>query len=366
MKPLSTTDYIWHQTREIAGAVYDEWLTLFNAIENPSPFLHPDWVKVWLQSFASNSEINILCIKDQGLTIAITLLLGNTSLKNLLPVRELYIISNNQSPRPGLIISTDMRFAVSVITRILEKHNLKWDFIRFNGVLEAESKALLESIDITKKLKLISRQTVRYASLKLSNSFEDYLANKSATFRRSLRKADNALSRLGQLDWSMTTPNSEDPDLKNCLHDFFTLDSNSWKRHSGEWLEGNPQLSAYYENLVKTLARSNCCGFFFLTLDDQPIAGIICILMKQRLYVLKSSYDERFAKLSPGTSLFHRLVEYSYKQRLTEIDFLGNAEFLNQWASQYYEFDNILISSNNFYSKSLTGARRLLRHRPEQ
>ncbi|GEM_PF-2656182 len=234
--------------------------------------------------------------------------------------------------------------------QILKESVWHWDTFSIDGLGDRESAILTELVCNSKKLNIVDSVLWFHSYLPLDGDWKSYLANKTAKFRKTMRYTDNYLSRQGKISWTMVKKGKE---VDEALQVFFDIDRQSWKADGGEVLDEEPTLMSYYQQLMREFVKIEGCGIFLLLLDKKPIAGVICLLMRNTLYALKTSFNDNYTQFSPGTVLFHHLIEESYKAGYDAIDFLGKIPFSERWTEQSQSFRRLLITNQNIYSRFL-------------
>jgi CelD/BcsL family acetyltransferase involved in cellulose biosynthesis len=83
------------------------------------------------------------------------------------------------------------------------------------------------------------------------------------------------------------------------------------------------QAARLHHEFASLIADAGKLRIYELTLDGQAIAMSLNILDGGRVFHWKTTYDEEFAKFSPGNLLFRRLLEDAVAEGLDEIDLLS-------------------------------------------
>jgi hypothetical protein len=298
-----------------------------------------------------------MCIRKNGVLVGIAPLMRQRVYWQFLPVREIRGFNNGQSVRPGLLLTTQADELMPLLVQsMLEQKDQKWDVWYLNGLDEAQSKALLNVIKSNSRLRMIENKRFFHSYLSIEGDFPDYLSKKTAKFRKSLRYADNLLGRQGIVQLHMYKNQHELPDAVEL---FLELDSRSWKRDKGEFLLNDDNLADYYRTLIHEFAEIGACGIYLLFLDDKVIGGVLCLLMHNIIYTLKTSFDNDYAKFSPGTVLFHHLIESAFTTGAKAIDFVGKMPFSDQWTENNQCFQDVMIMNMKPYSLTLAGIRKI-------
>lgn len=169
----------------------------------------------------------------------------------------------------------------------------------------------------------------------LTSDAERILAN--ILKKKSLKRHQNKLGRLGQLEFRHLTDREE---IKVHLPDLF-------RQHiARRALEGEKSLFCdsatrmFYECLVDELDPDSELRFSVVELDRKPIAYHFGFEDREALIWYKPSFDVDYWDYSPGEVLIKKLFEYVKENRLRKFDFTVGGEafkgrFANRVASNY-------------------------------
>lgn len=141
-------------------------------------------------------------------------------------------------------------------------------------------------------------------------SDEAYLAEAlGAKHRAELRRQRRQLERRGRLVLRRLAP---DEPVASWVRSYLELEAAGWKGRSGTALALHPGDRAFFEAMCRTLHGAGMLAFDALELDSRPIA-IACSLRASAAvdapeFVFKITYDEAFARQSPGMQLQLALV----------------------------------------------------------
>jgi CelD/BcsL family acetyltransferase involved in cellulose biosynthesis len=158
--------------------------------------------------------------------------------------------------------------------------------------------------------------------LPIDCSWEAYLGQKDKKFRYKLRQRRKFVEQdpRCRLTWY------RDPtDAERLLADIVQIEARSWKARAGIDIPSNPVELQYHRVLLPFLAQQGWLDANVLYIEDQPAAYNLCCSYKGWVGQLKTSFDEKFAELSPGTAVIDASIERAFGQQAREFDFLGDA-----------------------------------------
>jgi len=137
-----------------------------------------------------------------------------------------------------------------------------------------------------------------------------------------IRSGSRVLRQIRKLEHCSIT--ARFADTEEISYIIKAIEAKSWK-HQAKMDMFSRQQFEYY----KTLLQSPFCNIRVLISDDRPIAYRLDYLLKNNLYLLKWSFDEEYAKFSPGLYMLTKDLENSYiLKNLMTIDLVGSPDLL--------------------------------------
>jgi hypothetical protein len=131
-------------------------------------------------------------------------------------------------------------------------------------------------------------------SLRLPGTFEEYLKQFSAKKRHNINRQIRLLREHGNGELKLRRIDSaaELPELFSAIETYFPTKSTS-----------------LVPNKIKALAAEGLLLCYILVAGDQPCAMTIGVKSNSTYRVWKTNFDQRLARLSPGSTLLHLLIE---------------------------------------------------------
>ena len=91
---------------------------------------------------------------------------------------------------------------------------------------------------------------------------------------------------------------------------------------------------------------------YALRLNGKPIAMHFGLQWHGTYYTPKLTYDESYAKYSPGQVLIHRLIPGLMAQDVVKLDFLGpTAPWKSVWANDYQAHHDVHVIRPSVYGR---------------
>jgi hypothetical protein len=182
-------------------------------------------------------------------------------------------------------------------------------------------------------------------------SFRDYLADRPAALRNTLRRKSRRLARAGFVRMAVVQDAAR---LADALAHYEQVYAASWKP-----AEPYP---AFIGRLAAGLADAGALRLALLYLDERPIAAQLWIVWHGTATLYKLAHDRAFDALSPGTVLTMRMLEPLLDdERVAELD-LGARDdpYKRLWVTKRRARVGLL----GFDPLTLRGAAAALRHLP--
>lgn len=139
------------------------------------------------------------------------------------------------------------------------------------------------------------------AALASNLSPEAYLeTSMSGKKRKELRRQHARLSELGV---PTVERSRDDRGLTDWTEDFLKLERAGWKGGAGSALASAPHTQTLFRQALQGAARAGRLERLALRLDGQPIAMLANFLTPPMAFSYKTTFDESFARFSPGVLL---------------------------------------------------------------
>ena len=100
-------------------------------------------------------------------------------------------------------------------------------------------------------------------------------------------------------------------DLEGELDRAFELEAAGWKGEAGTAIDSTKETALFYRSVASAYHRLGELRLSTIVLDGELAAFDLCLLHGDRLWTLKSSYNESFPRLSPGNVLLLLEIERS-------------------------------------------------------
>ncbi len=124
--------------------------------------------------------------------------------------------------------------------------------------------------------------------------------------RKEWRRLRRRLAETGELT---SVALSEEDDVAAWCDAFFELELSGWKGRAGTAIACDDNARAYTQAGLIGEAKHGRLRFWKLALDGKPIAMAFATVQPPQAWLMKITYDEAFAKYSPGVLLIFDIME---------------------------------------------------------
>jgi CelD/BcsL family acetyltransferase involved in cellulose biosynthesis len=123
-------------------------------------------------------------------------------------------------------------------------------------------------------------------------------------------------------------------DLTGELDMGLRVEASGWKGEQKTAIQSSPDTERFYRTVAQSFHDRGQLRLSRIVLADGCAAFDFCLLHGRRLYLLKTGFDERFRKLSPGLVLRLATIERCFELGLEAHELLGNdAEWKRKFAT---------------------------------
>ncbi len=209
-----------------------------------------------------------------------------------------------------LIDSDDPAAVIEDMFEIMGREKLKLPSVlvfpdmRSNGV----ATQLLKSVAFDRQLPLHSVQKVLRPILQSPLDGEEYLRQSLGSHhRRDLGRLKRRLEEMGTLEYRVARSQA---DVVRDMEVFLTLESAGWKGDQRTAMAIDRYRAAFAREAIYKLAGEDQVRIHTLSLDDRAVASMVVFVEAGIAYTWKTSFDEAFAKYSPGNLLLAEITQY--------------------------------------------------------
>lgn len=344
--------------RDSVPALRGQWTALLDA-DDVDLSMHPSWLEAVAGAWGCLDELHVCAVYDgTDLRFVLPYRVVRRTMYGI-PVRVLEPASSLASYHVQMLADAPrelprlLAVALAVVPQC-------WDVLHFGALLvDTPTTAGLRALARERGWRLLSEPGERSPYLRLEGDWASVLGAKSQKTRYTLRRKERRLHAAGRFEehWYTHAEQTEDL-LRAMLH----VEERSWKVHAGMAISRRPQEIRYYERLLPLLARLDALRANTLILDGAPIAYSLCYRWRARWAQMKTSFDDAFRQLSPGSVVNLYAIRRACEEGDREFDFLGDVmPHKQEWTDDLRAHEDVYVYSNHARARAL-GLAKALRH----
>ena len=183
----------------------------------------------------------------------------------------------------------------------------------------------------------------------LTQSWDTFRSRLGHDFRRNLKRMSRNMGRVGKCEIQFVDLGKQPCEVEK-IH---AVESMSWKQ---EWMQLRGQADEDLKAVVagsidlsSTEAKFQV-GACFLTLNGLTIAYELILQYQNTAYFTKTSFAEKYRKLSPGVFVINESIRSLCDGgQIRRVDFLTNLPAWNNWPGINASRTNLTITSSGLY-----------------
>jgi hypothetical protein len=308
----------------------DEWNKILERSRDKDIFLTWEYLSTYWKHFGKEKKLRILCTEDENKIIAIAPLRQSRYGfprgpfgYNVIEPMGYRGLTPEGADYTGFIITERGTECLKLFLNYLAEHD-DWDFIYLFDVPGTSIiPDLLPKIsDAIPTFELIEGVMCPYIST--PNSMDIFLKELSANFRYNLRRYVRKLEK----DYQRVEFKRYDElgSVEEAMKIFFQLNQKRWKSKHMPGAFNTQEVRNFYKDVAKLFANNGWLALYFLTVDDEPIAGLYSFEYNQKMYGALSGFDPYYSKYSVGNLVLLKVIEKCIERKIKEFDFMKGGE----------------------------------------
>ncbi|MBU1226082.1 MAG: GNAT family N-acetyltransferase [Actinobacteria bacterium] len=283
-----------------------EWADLADRV-GASPFARPGWVLAW--AACRGVDVELIGVRREGALVA--------ALPIVRAPEGVVTPTDWHTPRFEAIALDEEALADLAGTTVARRDRyLRLGFLDADGPTQrAFTGALLAG-----GYHLRLRTVLRSPYLRLSTSWEDYLAEWPSKRRSDLGRRRRRLDEQGAVAFEIHDGTER---LDELLSEGFEVEASGWKGGQGTAIatEGTESL---YRQAAAWAASQGTLRLGFLRVDGRAIAFDYCFEIGATHYLVKTGFRPEFSAFAPGKLLRAFMIETAFGRGLDTYDFVGD------------------------------------------
>jgi CelD/BcsL family acetyltransferase involved in cellulose biosynthesis len=330
------------------------WNRLLERSRIDHPFLTYEWISIWWNCFAEGAMPYIMIVMSGSEIVAIAPLMLTRSRLYGCSVRRLHAIVNVYTERFDLLLGDRPHEVCELLWTYLKTHADEWDVLELQQ-LPCDSTTLQYLPPLIERdghpLGRWSSNEAPYVAIR--QPWDTYYQSLKKAHRSNVRNHRRQLEKQGPVALDIV---AIDDRWEADMEDALKLEAVTWKVAEGTSLRSRRESDTFYRRMLQCAAQRRWLHMCFLTVGGRRIAVRISLLYRNKLFMLKSGYDEAYHRYSPGQVLTEYLLREAWERKLDEVDFLGDDErWKLSWATGCRPHEWLFAFPNRVKSRLLHG-----------
>jgi CelD/BcsL family acetyltransferase involved in cellulose biosynthesis len=326
------------------------WETLSKKQGELNPFLSFEWFKIWLEHFLKNDSLLILLPYREDRILAIVPLLIRQEKIDGIKVKRIELIGNIYSPIRFLLFnSSDIEERENILFYVFEfftKFYKTWDIINLYPLPEENNCFDLVRMAVN-RTKFKPSEYFCFGDWfldKIELSGDEYFEKLPKRVKKDIAYNQRRLRNMGHYEFKVIN----NGDVDHYIDIYYDVYSRSWQERESI----GPH---FHRDLAKMAARNNWLRLGFLFFNNVAMASQFWLACDGTAYILKTVYDQKFKKYSPGKILTSEMMKYVIdNDQVKTADYIhGDEAYKEDWAPKRRERKGILIYNNNIKGQYL-------------
>jgi CelD/BcsL family acetyltransferase involved in cellulose biosynthesis len=148
---------------------------------------------------------------------------------------------------------------------------------------------------------------------------------------KEIERRRRRLMELGELTMDVSTGGK---DLRETLREGLRVEASGRKGRLGTAISMDPATTSFYQDVARWGADEGLLRLSSLRLDGRTIAFDLSLQDAGSHYLVKTGYDEAFARYGPGALLRYEMLRRTFSENLSSYEFLGSdAPWKREWTT---------------------------------
>lgn len=280
--------------------------------------LDHDWLCAWWQAFGRHQKVFVTLVRSEDRLRAAAVWTIEQRVVRGVKVRVVRLLGNDIASRGNILLPTAADDAKAALRRMLANLPLERGLFVEVGRVPLRSNVgmalsgLASGDDVSR---VISFRTWTLPIVDTSGSWDQYVAARSANFRKSVKRVWKATNDLQPTRWS---GDADEVGFSRFFSVILSVSKNTWKFRERTAIAADDGAKQFFQSLLCEFGKRGAVRCVLMSQGDTPAAFIFGVVHRRCLYALKAGYAEDFGVQSPGHRTLGELVKWCFED--PEID----------------------------------------------
>ncbi len=289
------------------------WTDLTAQIDEPSPFLSHEWFQCCLEGFGEGKQLRIILVRDDSRLVAAAPFWQHYETKRGIKHRVISFVSCPDTPFVDLIVlpKERERALMAILDHLARRQRRNWDILMAHQwPTESPNRRLITNLLDRSSTKYILGISSVTPYVSIAGDWESFLSTRSQRFRKTYRNNVNRIKKLGDVEVQCIRRD----DQKVHLAEMFAVAERGWKQEEGIGMASAASVKRFFEKLTEVASSHNWLLMWILKVRGVPVATEYDLMWCDRVYALRSDFDESYREVSPGAYLEYQVLQWMFKE----------------------------------------------------
>jgi CelD/BcsL family acetyltransferase involved in cellulose biosynthesis len=342
-----------YRGRQGQAELYSSWQNLAASVSNQCFYHQPEWFQAFTSVYTDIAESICFFAVFRGSDLVAVFPVQFHTRRKFFQVRVVSLPLTHQLYMSDCLISDidePSRIFEVFLDSLASKIGRQWDIFVARGTLE--SSQVSHCIDHLQRYRCVSDDGPA-CSLVHILPYEKVLKAMKPKLKQNLTRRTKRIGEIGTVEFSVE---SCPTDIDRVFREFIDLEASGWKAGKSKIrgsvgvplaIKLNTSKHKFYKEVIASLARRGLVELHCLRLDERLIAARIWLVFNECAYAIKTAYDERFSRFSPGILTFdHAYRHQAQKGNIRYVNLIYRQPSLEGWRSTTLRYKNHICFNN--------------------
>jgi CelD/BcsL family acetyltransferase involved in cellulose biosynthesis len=329
-----------------------EWNRLLSESNNDNFFITFEWASSWWLNYGKDNRLMVLVAKSNDKIVGIAPLMVTKIKYRGVCLKAVTFIANDQTSRADFVLGNEnKREVLYAMISYLHKNHVGNDILFLEYInKQSENSMLLLEILNSMDIRHFVKASLVSPFIRIDRTWNEYLNGSSKHLVKKLNRTSKTYNRLEGLEITEYTDKSIDEGMDELL----TVSRNTWKYSAGSAIASQDENVGFYKALANACASNGWFRLWIMKIQSKPVSFFYGICYRNRLFGLKSGYDEEYAKIAPSHYMYAYVFRHCFENKMDEIDLLGqNDTYKLLWTNLSREHMGCVFFANSFFGRLL-------------
>jgi CelD/BcsL family acetyltransferase involved in cellulose biosynthesis len=320
------------------------WEGLLAEFCGATTFSSWEWLVPWWRAFGGDRQLLVLAFVDpaERLVGLAPLSVERRRLISAMNLRVLRLLGDGSGDSDNLDFPVRAGYEDQIARMLLDylaKESKLWDCCELNTMPAGSAVGKCLESQLGARAWITYRHQNSGSVVSIGKTWESYLSQLSAKERGKIAYRRKLLEKK----YRVRIYKCENQDrVSDCLTILFNLHQKRWQNVGEPGSFSSAARRQFYGELASLLVDRGWLQFWFLALDDQPVAAQFGFQFGSTVFSLQEGYDPQYSAESVGYVLRAHVIRQLISEGVRRYDFLaGEGSTKSRWGAQASIYVNL-------------------------